>query len=299
MTEMEKLRETLKDLPKYSLDEEQKDRINRALRKETKSKKQMLIIKPFFVVALLCATLFVLALTSGRDGWLNDLKLSFQPRVELNAQNAVIFKNEDYDVVGIDEKIGILMSNEHFIAEDARRGSKLMLYFWGDPSLLIGKQYRVEAKNTYNSTLTLSEGILSTPLRSEDAHTLTSFPPFPIEGKWQLSFFVEDQLFDEFTMNILPPLPKTEHYTLIDSPMEMNVSEEVETYIESSLGSEKEIKVELLNEMGMIVFEDTFVREGDAADSHRLYLFSGKIMFPEKGNWTLLINGEKTRPFKN
>ena len=50
-----------------------------------------------------------------------------------------------------------------------------MLYFWGDSSELINKNYRVEAVNSYNTKITLAEGILSSPLHSEDAHTLTSF----------------------------------------------------------------------------------------------------------------------------
>ena len=35
---------------------------------------------------------------------------------------------------------------------------------------------------------------------------------------------------------LLPPFPKTEHYTLINHPMELTVDEETEIYIESSGG---------------------------------------------------------------
>ena len=68
---------------------------------------------------------------------------------------------------------------------------------------------------------------------------MTSFPPFPAEGEWQLSFYLENQLFEAFTIEVLPPFPKTEEYTLISHPMELTVGKGNEITIESSLESEK------------------------------------------------------------
>ena len=61
-------------------------------------------------------------------------------------------------MTGIEGKVGMLF-NEQFVAEDARRGSKMMLYFWGDPSELIDKNFRVDARNTYNEKIVISEGV--------------------------------------------------------------------------------------------------------------------------------------------
>ena len=88
---------------------------------------------------------------------------------------------------------------------------------------LVGKRLQSRSGEYKREKIELSQGILSNGLYSEDAHTLTSFIPFPTEGEWQLSFYVEDELFEAFTINVFPPFPKTEHYTLLDSPKEIPV----------------------------------------------------------------------------
>ena len=105
--------------------------------------------------------------------------------------------------------------------------------------------------------------------------------------------FVEDQLFEEFTLEVLPPFPKTEHYTLINHPMELKIDEETEISIVSSVESVKEIEVKLLNNKGKIVSEHVFIHNALTA------LYYGNIKFPERGTWTLLIDGEKSKSFKN
>lgn len=296
---MKNLQANLKNLPKHTLNEEQKEKIIFAIRRETQSRKKVQFMKPLFVFTLMCATIFVLFLASENNSWVNEVKQSFKPQIELNAPEATVFKNHN-DVIGIEGKIGLL-SDRQFVAEDARRGAKLMLYFWGNPTELINQNYRVEAVNAYNEKIILSEGILSPPLNNEDAHTLTSFPAFPTEGKWQLSFFVDDHLFEEFTIDVLPPFPKTEHYTLIDSPMEFTVGEQTEFIIESSVESGKEIVVKLLNHKGNMEAEHVFMQDGvfSAASGGYIYHYHGKIAFPDRGTWSLLIDGEKTKPFKN
>lgn len=296
---MKTLQEKLKNLPKYTLDGEQKERISLALQKEMKPRRRVQFVKPFVALTLICATVFVLILSN--DSSFNALKQLFLPQVELTAQHAKIFNllPNNQDVTGIEGKVGMLFS-EQFVAEDARRGSKMMLYFWGDASKLINKKYRVDAVNVNNTTISLSEGILYPPLNNEDAHTLASFPPFPTEGKWQLSFFIENQLFEEFTIDVLPPFPKTEEYSLISHPMELTVGEGNEITIESSVESEKGIEVKLLNNKGRIISEHTFNQGGSYIVAGRyVYHYSGNITFPERGTWTLLIEGEKTKPFKN
>lgn len=296
---MKNLQENLKNLPKYTLNERQKEKIILSIRRKTQSRKRTQFVKPVFVFALMCATIFVLFLGENNI-WIVELKQSFQRKIELSAPEATVFKNH-YDVIGIEGKVGILVFNEQFVAEDARRGSKLMLYFWGDPSKLINQNYKVEAVNVYNEKIILSEGVLSTPLNSEDAHTLTSFPPFPTEGKWQLSFFVEEQLFEEFTIDVLPSFPRTEHYTLIDSPLELAVGEETDLTIESTVESGEQIVVKLLNNKENIVSEHVFIQDGTfiSASGGYIYHYDGKIVFPNRGTWSLLIDGEKTKPFKN
>ncbi len=301
MKEMERLQESLKKLPKYSLKEEQREEIIRALKGEMKRKKGKLLLKPVFVFILMCMTMFALMLASDSNSWLQELKLSLQPQLALNAPEAIIFKNNDYNVIGIKGKLGILVTNEQFVAKDTRRGSKLMLYFWGDASKLVDKHYRVEAVNRKNEKITLSEGILYAPLHNEDAHTLTSFTPFPMEGDWQLSFFVEDQLFEAFTIEVLPPFPETKDYSLLSHPMELAVDKEMEIIIESTVESEKGIEVKLLNKHGSVVSEDVFVRDGTfiANSGGYIYHYQGQLEFPERGTWRLVIDGEETKPFEN
>src|SRR6185437_502222 len=116
MKRTENLQESLKNLPKYSLDEKEKERIIRKIRKGHVPHNRVNVLKPVIVFALLCATFFVLFMTENSRSWLHDSNLSLQPRIQLNAQEAVVFKNEDYDVLGIEGKVGILVIKEQFIA---------------------------------------------------------------------------------------------------------------------------------------------------------------------------------------
>lgn len=290
--EMKKLERNLRSLPKYSLNDEQKDRILRTIKKKAKRPKRN--VKPFLAFVCVCATAFLLFFIS-QDGE----KQYVEPTNELAGSKAVVFKNADNEVLGVEGKVGILSFNNHFVAKDFRRVSKLMLYFWGDPTKLVGKNYHVEAVNETNEKLVLSVGKLGAPLRHEDAHTLTSFPPFPKEGTWQLSFFVEDTLFEQFQIEVLAPFPETEHYTLNVSPMEMKVGEELELSIESSLGMKEEIDVVVLDRKERIVSEHLFMREGDGSEEATLHFYEGRILLPGHGTWSLLVDGEKTQPFQN
>ncbi|MBO0602310.1 hypothetical protein I2483_11595 [Sporosarcina sp. E16_3] len=304
MKRVENLQENLKNLPKYTLNEKQKEKISLALKREMKPRKRVDFIKPFTAFALLCATVFAFILSSDSESnnWFNELRQSFRPQVELTAQQAETFylPHNNQEVTGIKGKVGMLF-NGQFVAEDARRGSKMMLYFWGDSSEFAGKSYRVEARNTYDEKIMISEGTFDGFLFGEDIQQiLTSFPPFPNEGEWQLSFYMDDQLFEEFKIEVLPQFPKTEHYTLINDPMELTVDEKTEIYIESSVESGKEIEVKVLNKKGSIVSEHVFIQNGGSTVAGSfIYHYQGNLKFPEKGTWALLINGEKTQPFKN
>jgi hypothetical protein len=298
---MKTLQESLKNLPKHTLNEEQKERISLALQKEMKPRRRVQFVKPFIAFSIICTAVFVLVLSSDgeSDNWFNGL---FLPQVELTSQKAVTFNLADsnYEVTGIEGKVGMLF-NEQFVAEDARRGSKMMLYFWGDPSELEDKNFRVEARNTYNKKIVISEGVFNGFLFDEDVQQiLTSFAPFPTEGDWQLSFYLDDQLFEVFTIEVLPPFPKTEQYTLIDHPMELAVGKESEITIESPFEIQKEIEVKLLNDKGSIVSEHILNQDGSVTQAgDYIYHYRGNITFPEQGTWTLLIDGEKTKSFRN
>lgn len=304
MKRVENLQENLKNLPKYTLNEKQKEKISLALKREMKPRKRVDFIKPFIAFALICATVLALVLSSDSEGnnWFNELRQSFRPQVELTTQQAETFNlpHNNQEVTGIEGKVGMLF-NEQFVAEDARRGSKMMLFFWGDSSELAGKNYRVEARNTSNEKIMISEGAFDDFLFDENIQQiLTSFASFPTEGEWQLSFHVDDKLFEEFAIEVLPTFPKTEHYTVINHPMELKVDEETEIYIESSVESGKEIEVKVLNKKGSIVSEHVFIQNGGGTVAGSfIYHYQGNFKFPEHGTWTLLIDGEKTQPFKN
>ena len=83
--------------------------------------------------------------------------------------------------------------------------------------------------------------------------------------------------------------------------MELTVGEETELIIESSRESDKEIEVKLLNGQGNIVSEHIFIQDGTfiGGTGGYIYHYSGNIKFPDQDTWTLLIDGEKTKPFKN
>ena len=105
---MKTLQEKLKNLPKYTLDGEQKERISLALQKEMKPRRRVQFVKPFAAFTLICATVFVLILSSNSS--FNGLKQLFLPQVELTAQQAMIFNllPNKQDVTGIEGKVEML-----------------------------------------------------------------------------------------------------------------------------------------------------------------------------------------------
>ncbi|QFG00159.1 hypothetical protein PB01_15720 [Psychrobacillus glaciei] len=289
MEDFNKLQEELKKLPKYSLEIDQKAKVLHSLRSQQNSPKKTFFLAPFFTVIGMCSVLFFLFFTNEATN-----KLSAHPGTVFT------LPDRDQEVVGVEGKIGILVFKEQFVAEDMRRGSKLMLYYWGDPNVLVGKKYLVEAENKKGKKVELSRGILSDGLYIEDAHALANFPPFPTEGEWQLSFYVEDVLFDAFTIDVYPPFPKTEHYTLLDSPRELPVGEIFELYIESTIGEKEEIDVQLIDNKGNLMEETIFQRESlGYRNSQEIYLYKGDITLKDHGSWKLIIDGEQTGLFNN
>jgi hypothetical protein len=268
---------------------------------QNKSNQNRKKLKPVFAGITLSILILFLAITQLYESGL-VIKRAQQSPNELHAQaGEKFFLADRREVFGVEGKVALL-NFDQFVAEDHRRVAKLMIFFWGNPDELVGKTYRVEATNQYSEKLLLSKGTLTSALNSEDAHTLTSFTPFPKEGEWQLSFYVGDALYEEFTLNVLPPFPKTEHYEIINSPAELNVGIESPVTIESSWEDKKEIEVKLLNEAGEVIDQDIFKQDAmnyDASTSHPVYLFDGTLTFPKRGTWELEIDGEKTKLFVN
>ncbi|SES20392.1 hypothetical protein [Psychrobacillus sp. OK032] len=291
MENYKELQNRLKNLPKYSLENEQKEKFLYTLRSKQNPRKKPVFLTPILTIIGICSILFILFLTQE-----NYYKLS--------AQQGTVFTLPDrnQEVLGVEGKIGILVFNEQFVAEDGRRGAKLMLYFWGDEHALVDKNFRVEAENTKRVKVKLTEGVLSSGLYSEDAHTLTSFIPFPSEGVWQLSFYVEDVLFESFTVNVFPPFPKSEHYTMVDSPREIPIGEAYEVYLQSTIGDKEIIEVKLLDKKGNEVENTIFKQESSVIDGGgggTIYYYTGKLTWKNHGTWKLLIDGEETGLFEN
>ena len=291
MENYKELQNRLKNLPKYSLENKQKEKLLYTLRSKQNPHKKPVFLTPILTIVGICSILFFLFLTQE-----NHYKLS--------AQQGTVFilPDRNQEVLGVEGKIGILVFNEQFVAEDRRRGAKLMLYFWGDEHALVDKNFRVEAENTKREKIKLTEGVLSSGLYSEDAHTLTSFIPFPSEGEWQLSFYVEDELFETFTVNIFPPFPKTENYTMVDSPKEIPIGEAYEVYIQSEIGDKEIIEVNLLDKKGNVVKNTIFKQESSVIDGGgggTIYYYTGKLTWKDHGTWKLLIDGEETGFFEN
>lgn len=305
MTDNQQIQEDLRNLPKHSLNKEQKQRIILRLTSEESSINRKLFIKPIFAVIFSFAVLSILVMTQFYRTDEGKLTADQQEHEQIDfvAEEGKRFVLTDtkQEVIGIKGKVALL-GFEPFVAEDKRRVAKLMTFFWGDPAELVGKTYRVDAINTNNEEIILSEGKLDSALNSEDAHVLHQFKPFPSEGTWKLSFYVEDNLFEEFTLGVLPPFPKTKHYILLESPLEVNIDKSTTININSSWKNKKEIEVRLFDEKGKVVDQDIFkqdVIDYDSSSNAHYYIFSGKLNFPKQGKWTLEIDGEQTQSFSN
>ncbi|WP_394191442.1 hypothetical protein [Paenisporosarcina quisquiliarum] len=306
MTDNQQIQEDLRNLSKHSLNKEQKQRIILRLTSEESSIDRKLFIKPIFAVIFSFAVLSILVMTQyyGKDE--RNLTADQQEHegidfVAKEGENFVLADTKQ-EVIGIKGKVALLNTFQHFVAEDKRRVAKLMTFFWGDPAELVGKTYRVDAISTNNEEITLSEGKLGSALNSENAHVLHQYKPFPSEGKWKLSFYVEENLYEEFTLDVLPPFPKTKHYILMESPLEMNIDKESSINIESSWKDKKEIGVKLFDEKGKVVDQAIFKQDAmnyDASTGAEIYIFNGKLDFSKQEKWTLEIDGELTQSFSN
>ncbi|WP_349408171.1 hypothetical protein [Pseudalkalibacillus sp. SCS-8] len=299
MNRTDQIQEKLKELPKPSLTEVQKQRVMTTLKTTNRSPRRKTYLRPVFAVLAACMAFFLLVMTEFPKVW-DSIQGYFEPQTELNAPKAEIFhlKNDNaYEVTGIKDKVAIF-GKDSFVAEDKRRSAKMFIYFWGDPETLIYKNYRVEATNRQGEELTLSEGELNHGLYNEDAMAMTSFPPFPTEGKWQLSFYVEDRLHGQFTLDVLPPYLKTEHYTVLHYSNKLEAGETISAI--EGVKDTPEITVELINTNGDKVGTSTFVKDGEVIDSdtgERIYFFRGSLTLPTSDTLTLVINGEKTKTF--
>ncbi|MFJ7971957.1 hypothetical protein [Psychrobacillus sp. NPDC096389] len=291
MEDYKELQNHLKNLPKYSLENEQKEKLLNTLKSKQNLRKKPFLLKPILTIAGICSILLLLLLTH-------------EDTYKLSAQQGTVFTlpDRDQEVLGVEGRIGILVFNEQFVAEDKRRVAKMMLYFWGDEHALVDKNFRVEAENTKREKIVLTEGVLSSGLYSEDAHTLARFVPFPSEGEWQLSFYVEDTLFEAFTVNVLPPFPKTANYALVDSPKEIPIGEAYEVFLETAMGEKEIIEVKLLDNKGRVVETTVFKQDSSVIDGGGagiIYYYKGELTWKEHGKWKLLIDGEKTGIFEN
>ncbi|MEI5908050.1 hypothetical protein WAK64_13400 [Bacillus spongiae] len=294
------IEERLKKLQKYSLDNEAKRKIMQKLSSPPMSSKKKLRLLPIIAIMSFFSIILILALPflPGTDK--NEPHNYAEPGpLEFIAPAGKYFtKNSRQTVFGLEGKVALLMND--FVAKDNRRVAKLFIYFWGDSDSLVDMPYEVKAMNTYGEELTLSTGTLSKPLNNEDAQTLTKFQAFPNEGEWKLSFYVNEELYGEFTVDVLPAFASTANYTLLDSPLEMNIGEESEITIESSTKEKEEILVELLNEDGKVLSENYFIHShGGYNSSITFHHYNGELLFPYEGTWTLRIDGEKTSSFTN
>ncbi|MBD8003488.1 single stranded DNA-binding domain-containing protein [Bacillus norwichensis] len=317
MRETERIKESLKSLPKYSLSKEQRQNILSKLQQNRTHQGNR--FKPAAAILFLSVILLILVFSLLEGGIGREIaqeesqslqmKTSMEDKAEsytelesVSQGQSFILPDTKQEVFGLEGRVGILNPFDYFVAEDPRRVAKLMIFFWGNPEKLAGKEYEIEAAN-HNESLLLSKGVLSQQgLNGDDAHILTSFTPFPEEGLWQLSFYVDGQLFDKFSLKVLPPFPKSEHYTLEKSPKEMEIGNKTNITIESSGKDKEKIDVQLINENGKSVSEHIFVQETkqiDASTNSSIYIYGGKLSFPEKGIWKLKIDGEETGSFEN
>ncbi len=317
MRETEQIKESLKSLPKYSLSKEQRQNISSKLRQNRTHRRSR--FKPAAAILSLSAILVILAFSLLEGGMGREIaqeesqSLQMKTPMEDKAESYTelegvsegqlfLLTDTKQEVFGLEGRVGILNTFDHFVAKDPRRVAKLMIFFWGNPEKLAGKEYEIEAAN-HNESLLLSKGVLSQQgLHGDDAHILTSFTPFPEEGLWQLSFYVDGQLFDQFSVKVLPPFPKSKHYTLEKSPKEMEIGKKTEITIESSEKDKEKIDVQLINGQGKTISEHSFVQETeqmDASTNSLIYIYGGKLSFPEKGIWKLKIDGEETGSFEN
>jgi hypothetical protein len=315
----QQIEQKLRNLPKYSLSNGQKHSILQHLRIGQNKRKTK--IRPGLPVALFSAIAITIILSlvpfqQSRDHMsmnesesrdMAEMETAMEFDMEAVEGKPFVLSDEKkhppQEAIGIEGKVGILKLFDHFVAQDERRVAKLMLFFWGDPDLP-GKSVEIRATNGREEMI-LAREQLGGGLYGEDAQILTRFQPFPTEGTWKLSFFVDEEPFGEFTLEVLPPFPATEHFTLVNSPKEMQMGKKSSVTIEGTGKDKKEkreIRVKLLNENGKVADQSVFVQNGEAIDAGTnkpIYFYEGKLKFPKKGTWILEIDGEKTKPFEN
>ncbi|MFC0189498.1 hypothetical protein ACFFJY_14435 [Fictibacillus aquaticus] len=306
MKDTQTIQDELKSLSKYSLSDVQKQRVLTAIRDKRNSgrmKERSPLFMPILSSAAIMIVIFILVASEfpNLKYWSSTSGTETKKQIEFHTPDGERFELENgQKVIGVPNKVAFL-DGMNFVAKDKRRGAKVMVYFWGDPEKLAGKGFKIKGTNRYGEELVLSEGTLGGAISDDDAHAPTRFAPFPTDGEWKLSFFVDDKLHGEFQFNVLPPFPQTKHYTLDTSPKEMATGKDFKLSIESTK-KKKEIMVQLMNKEGKLIKEERFKRTDTFTDddsSQVIYQYDGKIELPEKGTWMLIIDGERTQVFKN
>jgi predicted RNA polymerase sigma factor len=119
------------------------------------------------------------------------------------------------------------------------------------------------------------------------------------------SLDVEDLVQDTFITAIkkFPQFKEKAHPKTCSLQLqEIHSGEEMEFMIDSNQKKKQEIEILIKNEEGINVYQQMFTQDAeyiDAETGEPIYSYTDKLVFPKTETWTLIIDGEKTKPFKN
>lgn len=294
----------LRTLQDYELSAKQQEHIIHSIRNAKVPTRKPLLIKSSLAAL---AALLIVALSSVL--WVTREQeqprhLAVEPDNEWKLSQRFDLKDKDGSVVyekgvrGIEGKVGYLDNGlGDFVARDRKKGAKAFWYVWGNPDQLVGKTLKATAihKDTGESFI-LDESELSPGLYGEDAHSLTSFEPFPSEGIWKINVVIDDRPYASIVIEVQPGYIQSGKFIFLINERDLSegLTKEVQLEI-TGKRKEQEITVtaQFLEDAGHeLKFPYNKTLEYKTGEGMDITEYTGKITLDRKGKWKLTVLGD-------
>lgn len=290
------LLERLASFPKHELTNEQRINIVHSMRRQQPPKPKWKRLQQLGSwVALLAVVIAApIIFWSSQDKDQHEVGKGSEPiETAVPAQGFTITdpENPSYSqkLTGIPEKIGLLGPDE-WIAEDPRSVSKIMIHLWGIEEELVNKSLRIEGTHAATGFKQdhLANTVLGGGLYGSDANAVTSFQAFEKPGEWNLTFFVDEKRFAEFSIHVKQPYIKAGDAILMISQEDLHPGAFKDVILEvekTNLPETLDVKlVNLDNPKQKFVY--TFADRNEYLHSTT---YQGDLSIPESGKWRITV----------
>ena len=287
----------LRNMPVYRLNGRQRERVLEEARKRTIAGRERRTLRsigwPVFTAAVCLGLVFLL--------------FSIEPKEEAGKtaiSNGILYDRYvkdgrlyQKDALFGDDRVRLLAPME-WVAGDTRNISKMFVYLYGEDMDFEQKQLKIIASNG-REDIVLAEEMLSPPLEQETAHVKTGFPAIPSPGRWVLTFFVGDELYTGFGIQVKQEYPKSGGLTILTSSQDFRQGrmDDIRVDFHAKKRPPEEIVFKAKKEGDST--EKTFVFQLEAEyepnGDYQNAMYAGMFEFDRPGIWLIEGAGEKLK----